>query len=85
MTAGPRRASRGLWGETWRRYMRNPVRVAGAGASLLILVSSLLAPLLAPMRYDLANIAEALQRTDEAGVVDRVLGATGARTVAYES
>ena len=62
MTAGPRRASRGLWGETWRRYMRNPVRVAGAGASLLILVSSLLAPLLAPMRYDLANIAEALQR-----------------------
>jgi oligopeptide transport system permease protein len=42
--------------------MRNPVRVAGAGASLFILATSFLAPLVAPTRYDVANIAESLQR-----------------------
>lgn len=42
--------------------MRHPVRAAGAGASLLVVVTSLLAPLVAPMRYDAAVIAEALQQ-----------------------
>ena len=58
----PRLERRGVWSETWRRYMRNPVRVAGAAASLLVLVTSLLAPLLAPRRYDIATIAESLQQ-----------------------
>ena len=57
-----RQGRRGFWGETWRRYMRHPVRAAGAGASLLVVVTSLLAPLVAPMRYDAAVIAEALQQ-----------------------
>jgi oligopeptide transport system permease protein len=48
-------------GEVWRRYADNPVRVAGAGAALLIVAASLLAPLIAPTRYDVATLSDALQ------------------------
>ncbi len=62
LSAAPGQAGRGLWRETWRRYMRNPVRVAGACASLLVIAMSVLAPLIAPPHYDVARIAESLQQ-----------------------
>lgn len=62
VSVAPRPTGRGLWRETWRRYMRNPMRVAGACASLLVIATSVLAPLIAPMHYDVARIAESLQQ-----------------------
>jgi oligopeptide transport system permease protein len=56
-----RRDHRSAWAVARRRYGRNPVRVAAAAVAFLIVASSLAAPLLAPARYDYANIAETLQ------------------------
>ncbi len=46
----------------WRRYARNPVRVLAAAAGLLIVAVSVFAPLLTPVRYDVATIEDALQQ-----------------------
>jgi len=51
---------RGLWTDAWRRFARNPVRIGAAATALLIVALSLLAPLIAPARYDVVNIAEPL-------------------------
>src|SRR5256886_16007055 len=76
-------APRNLWATAWWRYARNPVRVLAAAAALVIVAASVLAPLLAPTRYDVSVIAESLQQpsvrhwlgTDAVGrgVVSRVL------------
>ena len=58
-TSGPGR--RGLWADAWRRFARNPVRIAAAATALLIFAASLLSPLIAPARYGTVNIAEVLQ------------------------
>jgi ABC-type dipeptide/oligopeptide/nickel transport system permease subunit len=44
------------------RYGRNPVRTVAALAAVLIVVLSVLAPLIAPTRYDVANLADSLQQ-----------------------
>src|SRR2546426_379829 len=55
-------APRNLWATAWWRYARNPVRVLAAAAALVIVAASVLAPLLAPTRYDVSVIAESLQQ-----------------------
>src|SRR2546429_5848720 len=55
-------ARRNLWAPVWWRYARKPVRVLGAGVALVIVAASVLAPLLAPTRYDVSVIAESLQQ-----------------------
>src|SRR3989449_6342330 len=55
-------APRNLWATAWWRYARNPVRVLAAAAAFVIVAASVLAPLLAPTRYDVSVIAESLQQ-----------------------
>src|SRR2546430_16531585 len=55
-------APRNLWATAWWRYARNPVRVLAAAAALVIVAASVLAPLLAPTRYDVSVITESLQQ-----------------------
>lgn len=55
-------AARGHRVTAWRRYASNPVRVLAAAAALLIVAAAVFAPLLAPVRYDVANIEESLQQ-----------------------
>src|SRR2546428_12284619 len=55
-------APRNLCATPWWRYARNPVRVRAAAAALVIVAASVLAPLLAPTRYDVSVIAESLQQ-----------------------
>jgi ABC-type dipeptide/oligopeptide/nickel transport system permease subunit len=56
-----RTAPRSPWATAWWQYIRNPVRVLAALAALLIVGASVLAPVLAPTRYDVADIADSLQ------------------------
>src|SRR5207247_10766526 len=55
-------APRNLWATAWWPYARNPVRVLAAAPALVIVAASVLAPLLAPTRYDVSGIAESLQQ-----------------------
>jgi len=55
-------ARRNLWAAAWWRFARNRVRVLAAGTALLIVAASVAAPLVAPTRYDVAEIAESLQQ-----------------------
>lgn len=50
------------WAAAWNRFAHNPVRMLAAGAALMIVAASVLAPLVAPTRYDVADIAESLQQ-----------------------
>ncbi len=50
----------GGWGKAYRRYARNPIRACAGVVALLVVTSSFLAPVIAPTRYDVANIAETL-------------------------
>ena len=56
-----RTVPRSPWATAWWQYARNPLRLLAASVALLIVGASILAPLLAPTRYDVANIEESLQ------------------------
>jgi oligopeptide transport system permease protein len=58
----PRAPRRGAWTRFYARFSHNPLHVVAAGFAVVIVASSLLAPAIAPTRYDFANIAESLQQ-----------------------
>src|SRR5579864_3208488 len=60
--SGPRVPRRGAWTRFYARFSHNPLHVVAAGFAIVIVASSLLAPVIAPTRYDFANIAESLQQ-----------------------
>ena len=74
--------------DAWNRYRRNRAALIGGALAALILLTALLAPILAPYAYDYSNLAETLKPpggahllgTDEVGrdVLSRLV--YGART-----
>jgi len=55
-------AARGHRVTAWRRYASHPIRVLAAATAGLIVAAAVFAPLLAPQRYDVADLGESLQQ-----------------------
>lgn len=93
MTTRPTRPRRTLWGDVWHRLRRNGPAMAGLTIIILMYLTAILAPLIAPYEYDKIDLEQVragpspqhLMGTDELGrdVFSRIVWA--ARSAAFVS
>ncbi|UCC86016.1 MAG: ABC transporter permease [Anaerolineales bacterium] len=93
MTTRPVRPRRTLWGDVWHRLRRNGPAMAGLTIIILMYLTAILAPLIAPYEYDKIDLEQVragpspqhLMGTDELGrdVFSRIVWA--ARSAAFVS